>query len=162
VNNVNGSDDTQDIFCLGLNVPVTNLRVATRDSDVSNPGEDDLDLRLFYNTACSLSGLVQVGSSAGFTSEEVMDVADAPAGVYLIVVDYYDSPTGSIDYAVNLNIVLGPEDNGAVTAPAAAVDGTSDTVTVDYVVNPAGHHLGVLIHQKDSAEVGRTLIQIDP
>jgi len=161
--NVSDPDDTQDIFCAGITADLTHLRVATRDADVSNPGDDDLDLRVFYNTACSLSGLVLVGSSGGITSEEVIDVPNAPAGVYVIVVDYYSSPTGSIDYGLNLNIVLGDESNGFVSsAPAAAVDGTSDTVTVDYAVNPAGHHLGVVIHENAGGEVGRTVIAIDP
>jgi len=160
--NVNSSADTQDIWCVGLPA-LTHLRVATHDADTTNPGQDDLDLRLFYNTACSLSGLVQVGSSGGFTSEEVMDVADAQAGVYLIVVDYYASPTGSIDYTLNLNLVLGDEGNGSVaSAPASATAGASDTVTVDYTgLNLGGYYLGVLIHENAAGEVGRTVMDID-
>ena len=93
-----------------------------------------------------------------------MDVADTPAGVYIVVVDYYFGPTGSIDYSLNANIVSGDEGNGSVaSAPAAAVDGTSDTVMVDYAgLTLGGHHLGVVIHENSGGEVGRTLIEIDP
>ena len=155
--------DLQEAWCLGLPIDFTHLRVATRDADTSNPGEDDLDLRLFYNTACSFNGATQIGSSAGFTSEEVIDAPNADAGVYIIVVDYYDSPTSSIDYALNLNIVLGDEGNGFVALPTpSAVDGTTGTVTVDYSgLGPDGYYLGVLKHDDGSQEVGRTVIDID-
>lgn len=162
-NNVNDSDDTQDIFCFGLGIPLTHLRVATHDADTTTPGQDDLDLRLFYHpSACTTSGIVQLGSSAGFTSEEVIDVPNSDPGVYLVVVDYFDSPTGSIDYTINLNLVLGDDGNGSVSsAPLSAIDGTSDIVTVDYNgLNLGGYYLGVLKHENADGEVGRTLIDV--
>jgi hypothetical protein len=162
--NVSNPGDLQDIFCFGLGGPVTHARVATHDADTSSPGLDDLDLRLFYHpNTCTTSGIVQVGSSGGITSEEVMDLPNAAAGVYLVVIDYYASPTDSIDYTVNLNIVLGDEGNGSVSsAPLSATDGTSETVTVDYTgLNLGSYYLGVLKHDNGSVEVGRTVIDIN-
>lgn len=161
--NVNDSDDTQDIFCFSFGIPLTHLRVATHDADTTTPGLDDLDLRLFYHpSACTLTGIVQVGSSGGFTSEEVIDVPNSGPGVYIVVVDYYDSPTGSIDYTIKLNGVLGDGGNGSVSsAPLSATDGTSDIVTVDYTgLNLGGYYLGVLKHENADGEVGRTLMDV--
>ena len=149
-------------WCVGLPA-LTQLRVATHDADVGNPGEDDLDLRVYVNDACSFTGATLLGSSGGITSEEVVDVPNSPAGVYLLVVDYFAGPDGSIDYSLNLNLVLGNEGNNSVSsAPASATDGTSDTVTVDYTgLNLGGYYLGVLIHDNGSGEVGRTVMDID-
>ena len=150
-------------WCVGL-PELTHLRVATHDADVGNPGLDDLDLRVYVNSGCSFNGAELLGSSGGFTSEEVVDVPNSPAGVYILVVDYYAGPDGSIDYALNLNLVLGDDGNGSVaSAPASAVNGTSGEVTVDYAgLNPGGYNLGVLIHENADGEVGRTVIEIDP
>ena len=149
-------------WCVGLPA-LTHLRVATHDADVGNPGADDLDLRVYVNSGCSFTGAVQLGSSGGFTSEEVVDVPNSPAGVYILVVDYYSGPDGSIDYALNLNLVLGDEGNGSVAlAPASATNGTSDNVTVDYNgLNLGGYYLGVLKHENADGEVGRTLMDVN-
>ncbi|MBT8131237.1 MAG: S8 family serine peptidase, partial [Gammaproteobacteria bacterium] len=149
-------------YCAGIGVGLTHLRVATHDADVGNPGQDDLDLRVYFNNACSFTGATLLGSSGGFTSEEVVDIPNSPAGVYILVVDYYDGPDGTIDYALNLNLVLGDEGNGSVTAPASATDGTSDAITVDYTgLNLGSYYLGVLRQDKGAVEVGRTVIDIN-
>jgi hypothetical protein len=149
-------------WCANVPIEFTHMRVATHDADVGNPGQDDLDLRVYVNNACSFAGATLLGSSGGFTSEEVVDIPNSPPGVYILVVDYYDGPDGTIDYALNLNLVLGDEGNSSVTAPASATDGTSETITVDYTgLNLGGYYLGILKQDNGSVEVGRTVIDIN-
>ncbi|HUG97877.1 MAG TPA: S8 family serine peptidase [Gammaproteobacteria bacterium] len=152
-----------DAFC--GNLPAhTHLRFATFDADTS-PAGADLDLRLFYRAdGCGGSNpLALIGSSGGVTSEEVIDIVDPPAGGYFFVIDFFSSSTGTIDYTAWVQPVLGDEGNATISAaPASAVAGTSETVTVDYAgLNGDSRYLGVVQHEDGSGEIARTIIDID-
>jgi len=169
VNSVNGTDDVIDIFCVDLPAH-PHFRFATFDADTTTPGADDLDIRLFFLAeaigGCSnfTDPLVFLGSSGGFSSEEVIDVEDAPAGGYLLVIDYFAAAVGdTIDYTAWAQPVIDsfPPNAAVVAGPASAVSGTSDTVTIDYALSAATRYLGVLQHDDGSGELDRTIIDID-
>ena len=138
----------------------------TFDEDTSDPGNDDIDLSVYSLNAPDCANatelVAQLGASAGATSEEVIDLSNAPAGAYYIFVDYYSSSNGT-DTLYNLwvQLVLGDAGNTTVTAPAGAVQGASDTVTVDYAGLVPTRHLGVLHHSDADGEIGRTIIDVD-
>ena len=161
--NVNSTSDTQDAFCISLPA-LTHLRVTSRDADTTNPGLDDIDVRLFFNTSCSFTGAVEVGTSAGPTSEEVMDVVNAQAGVYIPVVDYFAAGVGdNVNYTLNFTLISGAEGNAVITsAPTSATAGTAGTVTVDYLgLNSNSRYLGVVLHQDANGEIKRSLIDVN-
>ena len=156
------TDNLLDAFCIDLPAH-THFRFATFDADTT-PAGADLDLRLFYaDDGCAgVNPLVFLGSSGGATSEEVVDVADPAAGGYFVVIDYFSSSTGTIDYTAWVQPVFGDNLNTVVTAPPSAVSGASETVTVDYAGLTGGtRHLGVVQHEDGVGEIARTIIDID-
>ena len=151
-------------YCIDLPAH-THFRFATFDADTA-PAGADLDLRLFYaDDGCAgTNPLVSLGSSGGATSEEVVDVANPPAGGYVFVVDYYASSTGRIGYKAWIQPVLSQEEGNAtvVAAPDSAVANTSGTLTVDYAdLDGDTRYLGVVQHEDGSGEIARTIISID-
>jgi hypothetical protein len=148
-------------YCVDL--PAMSLfRASMFDEDTSDPGADDLDLRLFLATDCATFDIGLIGSSGGATSEEVIDIWNAPAGGYVVVVDYYAASNGTdTDFRVWYQPVVADNGNTSVTAPAAAVAGYSGTVTVDYTGIAPTRNLGVLHHADGSGEIGRTILDID-
>jgi hypothetical protein len=140
----------------------THFRLSMFDEDTSDPGADDLDLRLFVTTTCADSDFVQIGASGGATSEEVIDLPNGPAACYWGVVDFYTASNGTdTDYKLWFQPVFGDEGNTSVTAPASAVLGAEGTVTVDYTGVFPTRNLGVLHHMDGSGEIGRTILDID-
>ena len=140
----------------------THFRLSMFDEDTSDPGADDLDLRLFVTTDCDSSDFVQIGSSGGATSEEVIDIPNGPAACYWGVVDFYSASNGTdTDYKLWFQPVFGDEGNTSVTAPASAVLGAEGTVTVDYTGLLPTRNLGVLHHMDGSGEIARTILDID-
>ncbi len=162
VTNITGPQGNLDIWCWDLPA-MTHFRAATFDEDTSDPGADDIDLRLFLAaTDCATFDIVQIGASGGATSEEVIDIANAPAGGYVVVVDYFSASNGTdTDYKLWFQPVFGDEGNTSVTAPASAVLGAEGTVTVDYTGLAPTRNLGVLHHMDGSGEIGRTILDID-
>jgi subtilisin family serine protease len=152
-----------DVFCADLPAH-TQLRFATFDADTT-PAGADLDLRLFYaDDGCAgTNPLTQIGASGGATSEEVIDVADPPAGGYLFVIDYFAASTGTIGYTAWIQPVFGDNGNATISAaPASAVAGNSETVTVDYAgLDGDTRYLGVVQHNDGNGEIARTIIDID-
>jgi hypothetical protein len=142
----------------------TQLRFATFDAETT-PAGADLDLRLFYaDDGCAgTNPLTQIGSSGGATSEEVIDISNPPAGGYFFVIDYFAASTGAINYTAWIQPVFGDESNATISsAPASAIAGNSETVTVDYAGLDGGtRYLGVVQHEDGSGEIARTIIDID-
>jgi len=160
---VNSSTDTQDFVCMAMTA-LDHLRFATFDEDTTTPGEDDLDLQLFTTSDCdTLADLAFVGSSGEATSNEVIDVPNAEAGNYVFVIDYYDSPTGTIDYKAFIYAVSGDESNTSISGvPPSAVAGASATVTVDYgPLELESRFLGVVSHQDGGGEIATTIVDVD-
>lgn len=149
-------------YCVDLPA-MSHFRASLFDEDTSDPGADDLDLRLFLAaTDCATFDIGQIGSSGGFTSEEVIDIPNAPAGGYVVVVDYYAASNGNdTDYRVWYQPVVADNGNTVVTAPAAAVLGASGTVTVDYTGIAPTRNLGVLHHADGGGEIATSILDID-
>jgi len=161
--NITGPQGNLHIWCADLPANA-HFRLATFDEDTSSPGADDIDLRLFLAaTDCDTFDISQIGASGGATSEEVIDIANGPAGGYVAVVDYFSAANGTdTDYKLWFQMVLpGSAGNNTVTAPASATTGNSDTVTVDYTGLAPTRNLGVLHHNDGSGELDRTIIDID-
>ena len=154
--------DGYHAYCIDLPAN-THFRTALFDEDTSSPGNDDLDLQLYYAPGgCAVFDIGLVGSSGGLTSEEVIDITNGPAGGYVPVVWYYAAANGNdSNYRLWLQPVFGDEGNTIVTAPAAATAGDSATVTVDYTGLVPTRNLGVLHHQDNGGEVARTILDID-
>jgi len=159
--NLTGPQGNLTFFCVDLPA-MSHFRLAMFDEDTSDPGSDDLDLRLFLATDCATFDIAQVGSSGGVTSNEVIDLSNAPAGGYVGVVDFFSASNGT---DTNFNLwfqpVFGDAGNTSVTAPASAVLGSSGTVTVDYSGVVPTRNLGVLIHSDGVGEIDRTVLDID-
>lgn len=155
------AEDNLHAYCADFPA-ITQLRFATFDEDTV-PAGADLDLRLFYaDDGCDgVNPLSLVGSSGGATSEEVVDLANPPAGGYFFVVDYFGSETGTIDYVAWIQGALGDEGNTSVTDPGDAEAGTTKTVTVDYTGLGATRYFGVLHHADGGGELARTILDID-
>ena len=102
-----------------------------------------------------------MGGSYTPTSEEAVDVANAPAGGYHVQVYYFSASNGTdSDYNIWYQPIFGDNGNTTVTAPASAVFG-ADTVTVDYTGLGPTRNLGVVIHSDSGGEMGRTVLSID-
>jgi subtilisin family serine protease len=160
--NITSGDGTH-FWCVDLPA-MTHFRVSMFDEDTSDPGADDLDLRVFIADAdcVNATSISQLGSSGGATSEEAVDLSDLPAGAYFALVDYFSASNGTdSDYKIWFQPVFGNNGNTSVSAPASAVLGAEDTVTVDYTGLAPTRNLGVLHHMDGSGEIGRTILDID-
>lgn len=151
-----------EAWCADL-LAMTHFRAAMFDEETSDPGNDDLDLEVFYlpNGCGDFTGYQFFGGSYTPTTEESVDVANAPAGGYHVQVYYFAASNGTdSDYTLWFQPVFGDNGNTTVTAPAAAVFGPA-TVTVDYTGVAPTRNLGVLIHSDNNGEMGRTVLSID-
>ena len=120
-------------------------------------GADDLDLYVwgpddFY------------GSSGGGTSAEEVNALLPSPGTYEIAVHGWQTDGPDANYTL-FNWTFGlvdDRDNMTVTAPAAAVLGATETITVDWAGLDAGtKYLGAVSHSKATELLGLTLIHID-
>ena len=139
------------------------FRAALFDEETSDPGNDDLDLEVFYlpNGCGDFAGYQFLGGSYTPTTEESVDVANGPAGGYHVQVYYFAASNGdNSDYTLWYQPVFGDNGNTTVTAPASAEFGAA-TVTVDYTGVAPTRNLGVLIHSDSGGEMGRTVLSID-
>ena len=149
-------------FCANLPA-MPHFRAAMFDEDTSNPGNDDLDLEVFYlpNGCGNFSGYQFLGGSYTPTTQETVDVANAPVGGYHVQVYYYAASNGTdSNFTLWYQPVVGDNGNTTVTAPSAAVLGP-DNVTVDYTGLVPTRNLGVVIHSDSNGEMGRTVLSID-
>jgi len=162
--NLPGPQGNYDLWCLDL-PGMDHLRVATFDEDSSDPGVDDIDLQLYTGDAdcANTTSLSFIGGSGGYTSEEVIDVPNAAAASYFIAVFYYASSNGTdTDYNLWVQPVFNADEgNTSVSAPASAVVGASDVVTVDYFGLESNRYLGILHHEDGGGEIARTILDID-
>jgi len=163
---VTAEDGLAIISCFDL-TGVDHLRMQTFDEDTGTPGSDDLDLRVIFlpNGCSSFDGFSTVGSSGNATSNERIDIANPGDGSYLFVVDYFAAANGgtSIDYNTFVTFVAGDLGNATIDgAPTSASSGSSADIKVNYVnLAPDTRHLGIVSHQDENGELGRTVIGIN-
>ena len=154
--------DVLHIWCADLPAN-THFRAALFDEDTSDPGFDDLDLRLFFApSGCAVFDIGFVAGSGGATTEEVIDLSNGPAGGYVLVIDYFAASNGNdSDYRIWFQPVFGDDGNTSINAPASATIGTSDIVMVDYTGLVPTRNLGILHHADGGGEIDRTILDVD-
>jgi len=137
-----------------LPLHLTHPHGASADTD----GQDDLDLHLF-----DLDGEFVAGSG-GVTSAEQVDASDPAAGDWKLVVHGWE--TDGADAAYTLSSWQVPSTsagNMTVTAPPAATLGADGEVEIAWSgLTAETRCLGAVRYTNGAAEIGRTLVTIDP
>ncbi|MDF8265700.1 S8 family peptidase [Luteipulveratus flavus] len=131
------------------------VRFATYDTDV--PAGTDVDL------AVTKDGKT-VGSSGGGTAEEAVTLNNPAAGTYTVTADLFSGPA-SLDVKVNAFVVPDAAAGNLTVTPASqqVTIGQQTTVSAAWSGLTAGtHYLGAVGYSDGSAEVGRTLVTVNP
>jgi subtilisin family serine protease len=138
----------------------TLARFATFDADV--PAGTDLDLFVYRAGTANL-----VGSSAGGTAQEQVDLANPTAGSYDVYVDLFALAAGNTSQAIKeFDWQVGSTPAGNLTAtPAsrATTVGDAFTVTAAWSGLTAGtRYLGSLSYGDGTSTLGRTVVGVNP
>ncbi|NNC39193.1 MAG: S8 family peptidase [Acidimicrobiia bacterium] len=138
-----------------VEVPVGSAYAQFSLFDDYTDGNDDLDLYVW-----SPSGFFG-GSGSGTSAEQVSGVFPEP-GFYEVAVHGWQTDGPDSNYTL-FSWAFGPDaGNMTVTAPAAAVLGTTETITVDWAGLTAGEmYLGAVSHSDSGGIFGLTLVEID-
>jgi subtilisin family serine protease len=145
----------QVAFPLTVPAGTSYVRISLSDSDVSQPS--DLDLYLLRP-----NGSI-AGRSESATSNEVVNLANPPAGQYTVLVSGYDVPAGSVNFT-QFSWVLGmvAEGNMTVTAPPSAVNGQQGTIDIATSgLAPATRYLGSIVYGGTTGLPAPTIVRID-
>ncbi len=134
----------------------TLARFQTFDADV--PAGTDLDLFVYRNGTL-------VGSSAGATAAEKVDLSDPPAGDYDVYVDLFALAPGSTTVAVTAySWALGPTAAGnlaVVPASTAVTVGRPTSLTATWSGLTAGtRYLGRVSYSDGTSTLGATLVSV--
>ncbi|WP_218917357.1 S8 family peptidase [Luteipulveratus mongoliensis] len=130
-------------------------RFATYDADT--PAGTDIDISV------SKDG-VDVGDSGGGTAEEAVTLNNPAAGTYTVTADLFAGPT-SLDVKVHSfavpataagNLTVTPATQPVTTGGSASVKATWSGLTAGQ------HYLGAVFYAQGTAEVGRTLVTVNP
>ncbi|MFU8764123.1 MAG: S8 family serine peptidase, partial [Haliea sp.] len=118
-------------------------------------GNDDLDLYVFGPSG-------YVGGSGSATSAEQVDVENPDAGTYFVVVHGWETDGPDANYTLFSWSVGADEGNMSITAPNAAVVGTSGSVTVEWNgLDEETKYLGRISHQNGTGEIAHTLFSVE-
>jgi hypothetical protein len=135
----------------------TTARFALYDSDTSGNGNSDLDLVVARGTTV-------VGTSGGQTANEMVTLANPPAGDYKVCVVGYDPVGGSATYKLS-TWVLTPTATGGnfkAVAPSQVALGGTASVAISWSGLATGkRHLGSVSFATGGATVGTTLVEVD-
>jgi hypothetical protein len=161
--------DTSNSVCTGgggtgvnvhtVTIPAgtTTARFALYDSDTSGNGVSDLDLVVARGTTV-------VGSSGGQTSNEMVTLANPPAGDYKVCVVGYAPVGGSATYKLS-TWVLTPTTTGGnfkAIAPTQVALGGTASVAISWSGLPTGkRHLGSIAYVTGGVTVGTTIVEVD-
>ena len=147
---------------VAVDIPVTvaagttYARFSLFDSEVSQVSDIDLEV---YNAAGTL-----VGASGGATTAEEVNLLNPAAGVYTVRVVGFLVPTGSANFTL-FNWALGSSvaGNMSLTAPAAAVIGTTATIGITTSGLTAGtKYLGSVAYGGAAGVPNPTIVRVDP
>lgn len=133
-----------------------NLRVATFDGETD--GADDIDLYLFDPDGNF------AGASGSATAQEQVDVPAPAAGDWTLVVHGWQTDGPDSNYTLfSWALGAGSVGNATVTAPAAAVLGATDSVTVAWTGLTIGTpYLGLVSYDDGVDEIGVTIVNVTP
>jgi len=119
-------------------------------------GEDDLDLYVY-------SGATLVGASGGGTSAEEVNLSNPAPGTYTVYVHGWQTDGPDANFTLFHWLLSGDEGNVTVTAPTAATTAATGTVTASWTGLTTGYkYLGSLTYSNGTANVGRTILRVDP
>ncbi|MFQ3237105.1 MAG: subtilisin family serine protease, partial [Paraglaciecola sp.] len=127
------------------------LRISLFDDDTD--GLDDLDLYVFD------SGFNFIGGSGSGSSAEQVDVANPADTTYYAIVHGWQTDGADANYTLFSWDPSNDAGNMTITAPAAAVTGQTNTVTIDWTGLGEHKYLGVMSHD-DGSVFKRTVINI--
>lgn len=136
-----------------IDAGTTYARFSLFDADV-NPGSD-LDL-------CVFRGTTSVGSSAGGTSAEEVNLLNPAADTYTVVVQGW-GVDGTTPFALH-TWLLGSADAGnmTVSAPAAAVTGATGMIDLTFSGLTAGtKYLGSVAYSGSEGMPNPTIVRVD-
>jgi hypothetical protein len=127
-------------------------------TDADTDGNDDLDLYVF---GPDTAGFPFAGGSGNASSNEQVDLVSPTPGLYIVAVHGWATDGPDANYTLS-SWSFGPDlGNMSVTAPAAAVLGTS-TITVDWAGLAGGTtYLGGVSHNEGASRLGLTVISVD-
>ncbi len=147
--------------CTGLtwhlvNVPAGSLYARFSLFDAYTDGTDDLDLYV-WDSAFNFVG----GSGSGTSTEEVNVVIPGDT-LYQVAVHGWQTDGPDSNYTL-FSWAFGPDEgNMTVTAPASAMLGATETITVDWAGLDAGMmYLGGVSHNDAAGMLDLTIIKID-
>jgi hypothetical protein len=155
-----GNVATDGVVMRSVTIPAgtTYARFSLFDANVSPAS--DLDV-----VVLGPSGNV-VGSSGGLTSQEEVNLVNPVAGTYTVAVVGFSVPgTSGADFTLfSWALGSGAAGNAALTAPAAAVLGTSATIGLNFTGLQAGtKYLGAVDYSNGTESLGSpTFIRVDP
>ena len=146
-------------FTVSVPAGTSLARFATFDSDV--PTGTDLDIFVYQGGTTNL-----LGSSAGPTAQEQVNLNNPPAGSYDLYVDLFGLATGVTSQAVSaFNWSLGTAAAGNLTVSPASTPTTLGSplqLTAAWTGLTGGsRYLGRLSYSDGSTTVGSTVIEVD-
>jgi hypothetical protein len=135
-------------------------RFATFDADV--PAGTDLDVFVYQAGTSNL-----VGSSAGGTAQEQIDLNNPAAGDYDVYVDLFALAPGSTQQDVKeFDWQVGSTPSGNLTvSPASTATTVGQTVSESAAwsgLTAGTRYLGALLYGDGTSTVGRTVVRINP
>lgn len=122
------------------------------------PGDDDIDLFLENS-----SGTIIAASTNGGT-DELIELVLPPDDTYTLVVHGWGMPNAPLAYSVSTWAVPLAAGTGPLvidSAPAAASNGSSGTVSTSWSGLAPGSYLGAVSHTGDTGLLGLTLISVE-
>ncbi len=133
--------------------------------DELTDGNDDLDLYLFFcqNNLCS-----QIAESGSFTSEEEINLAFPTPGTYAALVHGFETDEVSGGPGANYELqawsfgVIDNVGNLTVTAPAAATQGVTDNIQLNWTgLDDRTRYLGGISHSSSVGLEALTIVTVD-
>jgi subtilisin family serine protease len=147
-----------------VNVPAGTALARFSLFDEFTDGADDLDLYVFGPGP----GFPFAGGSGTATSEEQVDLIAPPAGDYIVVVHGFETDGPDSNYTLFDWLVSSTPADGSgatdltITAPGAAVLGTSGTVTVNWDGLAADQkYLGGVSYNDGTGQIGFTTVTVN-
>lgn len=147
-----------------VNVPAGTALVRFSLFDEFTDGGDDLDLYVFGPGP----GFPFAGGSGNVTSEEQVDIVSPAAGDYIVVVHGFETDGPDSNYTLFDWVVSSTPADGSgatdltITAPGAAVLGTSGAVTVNWDgLAPEQKYLGGVSYSDGNGQIGFTTVTVN-
>jgi subtilisin family serine protease len=145
------------VVALPVTIPAgtTYARFSLFDAQVTPTS--DLDLYVYRGTT------LVAGSGTG-TSNEEANLVNPPAGDYTVYVHGFGVPSGSADFTL-FSWLLGSASAGnmVVTAPAAAVTGTTGSIGLSFSgLTPGVKYLGSVVYGGSAGLPNPTIVRVDP